>query len=89
MPTAGASPALSPWPGGSAGTWTTALQTCTLLLLPDGSTRGNQFVPKNSASLCGFEQPHVTHTPAESGFRYSWLLWVKRDITSSQNRLSR
>lgn len=88
-PTARARPALSPWLGGSPGTWTTGLQSSTLLLLPDGSTRGNKCVPKNSAFLCGFEQPCVTHTPAESDFRYSWLLWVKRAITSSQNRLSR
>lgn len=89
VPTARARSALSPWQGGSAGTCTTGLQTSTLLPLPDGNTGGNKCVPKNSASLCGFEQPCVTHTPAESDFRYSRLLWVKRAIISSQNRLSR
>lgn len=89
VPTAKARPAPSPWLGGSAGTWTTGLQTSTLLLLPDGSTGGNKCAPRNSGSVCGFEQPCVTHTPAESNFRYSWLLWVKRAVTSSQSRLSR
>lgn len=89
VPTARARPALSPWLGGSPATWTTGLQTSILLSLPDGNIGGNKRVPKNSASLCGFEQPCATHTPAESDFRYSWLLWVKRAITSSQNRLSR
>lgn len=89
VPTARARPALSPWLGGSAGTWTTGLQTSTLLPLPDGNTGGNKCVPRNSGSLCGFAQPCVTHTPAESDFRYSWLLWVKRAVTSAQSRLSR
>lgn len=66
----------------------TGLLMSAFLPLPDGNNGRNKCFPQNSTSLCGFEQPCVTHGPAEPGFRYSWLLRVRRAITSSQNRLS-